>query len=145
MRLYAVQTRIKAGTLSTLPDGKLDWQTVQREWVENRDASKVRKTTPTLPTVDGSYLHAKTQREYVAVEREGLELALRKGEMAPLGEINAHVAGMVIRARDILIRMPAYLRDRLAQEKNPDVCAELITAEIERALAELSEFRPNAT
>jgi hypothetical protein len=42
VNLSAVQKRIRAGTLSTLPGGKLDWA-VQREWIAHRNASQVRK------------------------------------------------------------------------------------------------------
>jgi len=143
VRLFAVQKRIKAGTLSTRPDGKLDWQTVQREWVDNRDASKVRKTMPAVPNAhDDSYLAAKTARAYLRLELERFDLAVANGELAPIGEINAHVSGMIVRARDILLQAPQYLKDRLCQETDPARCEELLQAEMLRALNELKPFRP---
>jgi hypothetical protein len=51
---------------------------------------------------------------------------------------------MIIRSREILTRMPAQFKDRLAQLSDPAACEELITGEIERALSELQEFRPAA-
>jgi hypothetical protein len=143
VRLFAVQKRIKAGTLTTLPDGKLDWQTVQREWVDNRDASKVRKRQPAAFEDDNtSYLAAKTKRAYLRLELEKLNLAVARGEIAPIGEIHAHVAGMIIRCRDMLLQVPSLLKDRLSGETDPARCEELLNAEFERALAELKPFRP---
>jgi hypothetical protein len=151
----AVQKRIKAGTISALPDGKLDWATVERQWTGNRDESKVRKTAtpvaaailPQQPTGGGgarNFADAKTKKEYVRLEREAIQLKQLKGELAPIGEINAWVAGMILRARSILTRIGPELKDRLAQETNPHQCERLVVGEVNRALNELSEFRPNA-
>jgi hypothetical protein len=140
---FAVSKRIKAGTLSTLPGGKLDWEIARQEWVRNRDTSKVRKTIPAAFEADnGSYLAAKTKRAYLRLELEKLNLVVARGEMAPIGEINAHVAGMIIRCRDMLLQIPSLLKDRLSGETDPVRCEELLTAEVERALAELKPFRP---
>jgi hypothetical protein len=152
----AVQKRIKAGTLSTLPDGKLDWAATEKEWTKNRDESKVRKpaalpiqTVPVAVHRSGSsernFNDAKTKREYVRLEREALELKRLKGELAPIGEINAWVAGMVIRAREILLRIGPELKDRLAQQGNPHECERLVSDEVRRALNELAEFKPTKT
>jgi hypothetical protein len=144
VNLSAVQKRLRAKTISGLPDGKLDWQTVEREWVQNRDASKVRKTMRAAVEADnGSYLAAKTQREYVRLKLDDLELARKRGELAPVGEINAWVSGMIIRARDILLRMPGDLKDRMAQQTNAHECEALMMQEVHRPLNELAEFRPS--
>lgn len=144
VNLSAVQKRIRAGTLSTLPGGKLDWGAVQREWIAHRNASQVRKTPRTVESGPGGLLEARTRREYLELELERLRLAQQRGELAPFGEVNAHVAGMVIRSREILTQMPAQLKDRLAQSTDPRHCEELIGEEIERALTQLREFRPAA-
>jgi len=81
----------------------------------------------------------------VPKERTPEEPRLRriKGELAPIGEINAFVAGMIVKARDTLLRMPADLKDRIAQQTNPHECEALMMAEVHRALHELAEFRPS--
>jgi hypothetical protein len=63
--------------------------------------------------------------------------------MAPISEINAWVAGMIMRAREILTRIGPELKDRLAQTTNPHDCERLVMTEVGRALNELSEFKPN--
>jgi hypothetical protein len=154
----AVQKRVKAGTLAALPDGRLDWATVQQQWTRNRDESKVRKPLLAAPThaysepspvsrfttSERTFADAKTKREYIRLEREALQLKRFKGELAPIGEINAWVAGQIIRAREILMRIGPELKDRLAQTSNPHECERLVNYEISRALNELSEFRPSA-
>jgi hypothetical protein len=150
----AVQKRIKAGTLKALPDGKLDWDSVERQWTKNRDESKVRKPVsaavvsesvpvPRFGSGERNFNDAKTKREYVRLEREALELKRLKGELASIGEINAFVAGMVLRARDILMRIAPELKDRLAQQANPHECEKLVRFEVERALNQLAEFKPS--
>jgi hypothetical protein len=151
----AVQKRIKAGTLPTLPGGKLDSVTLNAQWTKNRDESKVRK--PVAPvysepvpvrrfaTGERNFADAKTKREYVRLEREALELRRVKGELAPIGEINAWVAGMIIRAREVLTRIGPELKDRLAQQTSPHECEALINAEVRRALSDLAEFKPTTS
>lgn len=149
----AVQKRIKAGTLSTVTGGKLDWDITAREWTANRDASKVRKQKREEPicsemeqaagkTEGRSFLDAKTKREYIRLEKEALELKRIRGDLAPVGEINAFVAGMIIRSRDLLLRIGPELKDRLAHTSSPHTCEEMIAYEIRRALNELSEYKP---
>jgi len=90
-----------------------------------------------------SYREAQRRREWVRVRREELALARLKGELAPVAEVNAWVAGMILRAKEILLRIAPELRDRLAQEKDAAKCEALVTAEVQRALNQLAEFKPN--
>jgi hypothetical protein len=145
VNLSSVQKRIRAKTLSALPDGRLNWPTVQREWFENRNVSQVRKRQPEPAfeaSDNGTYLAAKTQREYVRLKLDDLDLQRKRGELAPIGEINAWVSSMIVKARDILLRMPADLKDRMAQQADPHECERLMAQEVRRALNELAEFRP---
>lgn len=151
----AVQKRIKGGTLDPLPDGKLEWSTVEKQWTRNRDQSQVRTGATAARThsapipvsrigqSERNFADAKTKREYVRLEREALELKRLKGELASIGEINAFVAGMIIRSRDILMRIAPELKDRLAEQSNPHECEKLVAAEITRALNELAQYNPS--
>jgi hypothetical protein len=56
----AVQKRIKGGTLKALPDGKLDWSTVERQWTKNRDESKVRKPVTAAVVSESVPVHGLT-------------------------------------------------------------------------------------
>jgi hypothetical protein len=67
-----------------------------------------------------------------------------RGELVNVAEVNAFVSGMIVRARDIFVRMPVELCDRLASESSPIRIRELIEAEITRALLQLSQFKGGA-
>ncbi len=87
---------------------------------------------------------AQLRRELVRLEKETLLLGEQKKLLVPVGEVNAWVSGMIIRAKDVLLRIGPELRDRLAQESNPIRCEDLVMAEVRRSLSELAEYRPNA-
>ena len=143
----AVQKRIEAGTLSKLPNGKLDWLQVERQWTGNRDESKVRKTEAphfTIPpaATGRNFADAKTKREYVRLEKEALQLKRAKGEVVSVAEINAFVSGMIIRARDTFLRIGPELQDRLAYETDPHECERLIMDQVTRGLNQMAEYKP---
>jgi hypothetical protein len=77
---------------------------------------------------EGNYNEACRALEWLKVEKLQIELARKRGELAPIAEVNAFVAGMITRARDILLRID---------------CDERTRREISRALGELSEFEAN--
>lgn len=103
-------------------------------------AADVRQEVASEPESGTSYSEAVRVKEWIRVEKEKLNLARQRGELAPIVEINAWAAGMIIRARDILLRIPPELRDKLAQEDDPVRCEELLVAEIHRSLGELAEY-----
>jgi hypothetical protein len=92
-----------------------------------------------------SYNEVLRRRELVRLFKDRLDLAVRKGELVRLGEINAWFAGALIRFRDILLAMPGELGDRVAQEIDPKKCRELMETEVKRALRELSEYLPSSS
>lgn len=153
----------RTGRISREADGTYDVEKVRKQLAENSNALKRRQTAEqrkeaiTEPqsvivpitesdnqdeSADRTLAEAQRRREWIRVQKDQLELARKKAELAPVGEINAFVAGMIIRARDILMRIAPELKDRLAQQSNPHECERLVDSEIRRALAELSEFRP---
>lgn len=153
----------KTGRITREKDGSYDVETVRRQLAENSNALKRRtkKRQPvtgppiaseavTIPiteegepsTSNRTLAEAQRRREWIRVQKDELELARKQGELAPIGEINAFVAGMIIRAREVLTRIGPELKDRLAQELNPHECERLVAGEVERALKELAEFRP---
>jgi hypothetical protein len=83
------------------------------------------------------------RRRKLAAEaiRSELEVAVQRGELVALGPLNAWMAGCILRAQEILLRIGPELRDRLAHESNPNRCEQLVTVEVERALRQLSEYK----
>jgi hypothetical protein len=149
----------KTGRVTREKDGTYSVEKVRRQLAQNTDARKRRiPKNDELPlatdgvfvpateeddpeTSNRTFTEAQRRREWLRVKRDELDLARKRAELAPIGEVNAWVAGMVIRAREILLRIGPELRDRLAQTSNPNDCQELIDREIRRALNELSEFK----
>jgi hypothetical protein len=52
---------------------------------------------------------------------------------------------MFLKARDVLLRMPTELADRLAHTSDPIEIKNLMTKEIHRALNTLAEYEPHPT
>jgi hypothetical protein len=88
---------------------------------------------------DTSLTEAKRRNQLALAQLNELELAQKRGELIAFADVNHFVSTMIIRARDILLRIAAELRDRLAAESDPIKCGELIEDEIHRALGELKE------
>jgi hypothetical protein len=156
----------KSGRVTRGVDGTYDVETVRRQLAENSNVAKRRKpkklksevvTGPVTPTIshnpptrlpgmiDGqnrTFAEAQRRREWLRVERDRIELMRKRSELVPIAEINAFVAGMIIRAREILMRIAPELKDQLAQQANPHECEKLVAGEVFRALNELAEYRP---
>ena len=91
-----------------------------------------------------SFAEAARRKEVALADLRETELAVLRGELVNVAEVNAFVSGMIVRARDIFVRMPVELCDRIAAESSPIRIRELIEAEITRALLQLSQFKGGA-
>ena len=155
----ALLKAFKNGRVKKLEDGSFDVEKCRRALELNSHPGKQAaarsqqtKAEPTTSTTDArlegagepesgaSYTEALRVREWIRVEKEKLNLARQRAELAAIVEINAWIAGMIMRARDILLRIPPELRDKLAQEDDPVRCEELLMEEIHRSLRELAEY-----
>lgn len=150
----------RSGRVTPESDGTYVVDTCRRQLAENTTAAKRRKR-PQAPTktvsavvaevvtaddapASGNRTLAEAERllKWEGVRKQRFENSVREGNLVPVGEINAWVAGMIIRAREILTRIGPELKDRLAQETNPHQCERLVMGEVNRALGELAEFKP---
>jgi hypothetical protein len=87
-----------------------------------------------------SFNQAQRRKEVAIADLRELELKQKRGELVPVSDVNAFVSGMIVRARDILLRLAPELRDRLATCTDPLECEGMVTDEVYRALRELSEY-----
>jgi hypothetical protein len=87
-----------------------------------------------------SFYEARERKEIALANEKELMVMMRRGDVAPIVQVNAWFSGCIIKARDILLRMGPELRDRLAAEVDPVECEKLILAEIERALEAMRLF-----
>lgn len=118
--------------------------TWRQQQAEKQAREGVRAKAPESSNgVDGgeSYSEAQRRKEVALANLRELELNVKSGDLTPVSEINAWVAGMIIEARNILLRIAPELRDRLAIETDPAEIDKLISAEIDRALYQLKSFR----
>ena len=90
-----------------------------------------------------SYSEAVRRREWIRVEKEQLNLEKQRLSLVELTPVNAYVAGMIMQAREELIRIPMELRDKLAQELDPIKCQEMLLDRIDQTLKKMSEFKPS--
>jgi hypothetical protein len=162
----------QCGRVTREADGTYDVSKVRQQLAENTNALKRRKSkrpaqlvvtesgnqaevitgSVAVPITENgaqkgdnrTLAEAQRRREWLKVQKDELELARKRAELAPIGEINAWVAGMIIRAREVLVRIGPELKDRLAQQPNPHECERLVMGEVHRALNELAEFKPVA-
>src|ERR1700680_4506229 len=109
------------------------------------EAEAWRKQDTTRAAVDCGDLEsinqAQRRKEVAIADLRELELKQKRGELVAVSEVNAFVSGMIVRARDILLRIAPELRDRLATCTDPIECEAMVTDEVHRALRELSEFK----
>jgi hypothetical protein len=152
--LYDVEDcriRISAGTNPVMVEagkmrGSADAGEEAQEPVEQQLLFGVKPAVPSKPAVPqpDSLSEASRRFQWLRVKERELELQVLEGKLVDVGQINSYVGGMIIRARDRLLRIGPELRDRLAQSTDPNTCQELVDTEVFLALSELAEYRPNA-
>lgn len=127
----------------------LSTMTISRKLRQGKSPDQIRKEAAEWhakekkePDANESFTAAQTRKERALADLRELELSVKRGELVSIGEINAWVSGMILRARDILTRIAPELRDRLAKETDPNRIQQLLEAEIHRALTQLSTFQP---
>jgi hypothetical protein len=106
--------------------------------------AKLKATEYKAASGEETYSAAQCRKERAIADLRELELSIKRGDLVNIGEMNAWVSGMILRAREILTRIGPELRDRLAKETDPNHIQELIDAEVARALVQLSQFRAAA-
>jgi hypothetical protein len=158
--LAAVQKALATGRIEIGADGLIDPEEADRGWLERTNSSQSRQVREkrqgtkesaeeprhsSAGSSEGqSYFEAQRQREWIRVQKDQLELDLRRQQVVELAPINAWGAGMILKAREELLRIAPELRDRLAQEADPIACEQLVAARIQSALNVLAEYRHKA-
>ncbi len=149
--LRGVQKAIQSGRIRTEPDGTINPERADADWLERTSVTKSRSMTRerrqeefrepqhTAAGNNRSFFEAQRQREWIRVQKDQLELDLRQQRVVELAPINAWGAGMVIKARQELLRIAPELRDRLAQEADPIACEGLIAKRVQAVLEALAD------
>jgi len=87
---------------------------------------------------------ARRRKECALAELREMEVRKRRGDLVELTPVNAYIGGIILRAAEVLDRIPDELADRLAQTSDPVACKELLRRELNRARGELAEYRSGA-
>jgi hypothetical protein len=96
-------------------------------------------TSPQVPA-ERTYDDAKTQREYLRVERERLALDQSRGELVNAADVRKEISEMILQARAKLLRLGHKLAPRLALETDRGVCQALLQTGIDEALQDLVSY-----
>jgi hypothetical protein len=95
-----------------------------------------------------SFVDAQRRKESALADERELRVAERRGALIPIAAVNAWYAAQIVKARDLLLRLPAELRDQFDVLSGPE-CERLLDGELRRILHGLTEFgkqtaRPDA-
>lgn len=143
----------KTGRIKTEPDGTYDVEACRVALAANSHPvqSRVARMQKRGPRVDskaapddGSIAEAARQLEWEKLREKRLKVDREEARLVPLHEVNAFVAGMVIKARDEFLRIGREEAGALAQISDPVKCEEIVTARVVEALEKLTEYRPAA-
>jgi len=107
---------------------------------QDRDAAPPRIDFDLPPAAD-SMAEAARRLEWLKLREKELKVDREEGRLVPLAEVNAHVAGMIMTARDELMRIPREEAGSLAQTTDPIRCEEIVAGRICRVLDKLTEFK----
>lgn len=168
----AAITKYVAKGMPVREDGQLDWETVdewRRTYnapersgsFAARAAASASEIRPAQPPVqqgfevegvaledlgDGdesrSLAEASRRLEWERVRAAQIKSDREEGRLVALDPVNAYVAGMILKAREELTRIPTEMRDVLAHETDPIRCEELMQRRIEDVLAKMAVYRP---
>lgn len=88
-----------------------------------------------------TFLEAQQRKEAALADLREVELKERVGALVSAEDVNHWIGGMIIKSREVLMRIAPELKDRLSQESNPIKIEQIIEGEIRRALDELAQFK----
>lgn len=162
----AVHKAIRAGRITTEPDGTLDADRADREWARNSEEPRAGTRRPAVKVVvppaeeagapppsgamggstagGTSLLHARTVNEVVKAQTNKVRLARLKGELVDRPQAIAHVFKLARAERDAWLNWPARISAQLAAGLGTDQHAMHVALEnaVREHLQELGELRP---
>lgn len=90
---------------------------------------------------DETFLEAKRRKEIALADAAELETSQLKGELVSKQASEDWLSGLILKARDVLMRIAPELKDRLSQETDPAMIEALIDSEVRRACDVLATYR----
>jgi hypothetical protein len=136
----AVQKAINRGRISTQPDGRVDSETADSEWLKNTALYNSNATKHRVEEHNASafgvsqYTKARAIREHYQARLAKLEYQERVGELLAKDEVEAATFDMFRQFRDRLLNICDRVAAMLAAETDAGRCHDILAAEIRVAL-----------
>jgi hypothetical protein len=157
--LSTVQRAIKAGRVTTTPDGKIDPDIADEQWKERTNPAKARpKRSPKAvrgqreaepdagaepEASPDDYWKSRAAREFWEARLSKLKAEREAGNLIPREDAERAWGGMIAAARSKVLALPANLAQKLAIESDLITCEEILKDAAHRILSELSEYQPS--
>lgn len=139
---------VRDGRVAQGKDGRFDADQARKQLAANSHPKKRSKQATTAgerepePDDKDSIAEAARLLEWEKLRKARIANEERLNLLVPLAPVNAWVAGMILRAKEVLFRIPKKLRDRIAQTTDPVACEQMLLDEVNKAVSELAEYKP---
>ena len=139
----AVQKAIASGRISTLPNGMIDSDVADREWIENTEI-RPRGSSHRRPDDDDAfgaaqYTKARAVREHYQARLAKLEYEEKVGSLISKDEVQVATFNQFRQYRDGMLNLPDRVAAMLAAESDAAKCYEILATEIRKALNEFAD------
>lgn len=121
---------IREGKLTRTASGKIDEELADQQWAANRSPMQPSKLADAaVPGVKNAksatsgYNDARTQREFLKLEAEQLDLQKQKGSLVDVAEVEIAAFNQARAERDALLNWPARIVPLIAAEMKADATA----------------------
>ena len=162
----AVRKAIKAGRISTLPDGTIDAEAADAQWDLNTDQAQQRtdkkpktkavpqaavtaveetlKESSTEQSGGTTYMQARTANEVLKAQTNRLKLQQLKKELVDRSKALSHVFRLARSERDAWVGWPARVSAQMAADLEVDAHKMHMTLEnyVREHLSELADIKP---
>ena len=145
VELSAVQKAIKTRRISTQPDGRIDSEQADVEWVQNtrhRVAPVGRRNDEEDESAvfgASQYTKARTVYEHFRAKLAQLEYQERIGTLIPKDEVKIAAFNKFRQFRDHILNIPDRVAAVVAAETEAAKCYEVLATEVRRALNEFAD------
>jgi hypothetical protein len=137
--LASVQTAIRVGRISTLPDGQIDPAVADVEWERNTRAPNGRSDDEADGFGANQYNKARAVREHYQARLAKLEFEEKTAKLIAADEVKVAAFNLFRRYRDAMLNLPDRLAAILAAETEAAKCYEILATEIRKALNEFAD------
>jgi hypothetical protein len=138
----AVKYAISSGRIAQDAGGEIDPVAADRDWEANTNHAKARNGARGSPAAAGSFAEAHAARERHAGLLAELEYEERLGNLVSRQAVELEYTNRWQIVRDAMLNLPSRIAALLAAEADPVAVHNLLEAEIQNTLEQLTERRP---